>query len=160
MWAILRAPPSSFIKPLLLLHYSPLLRSHSLILLTSSRKKLRYFHFFRRSMATVTAMDSTAGGTDHVAGDWYSVPELRLRDHRFIVPLDYSRDRASSPKISVFAREVVAGSISIHQLINYSSSKLIIWLLTIEQFHSNCICISVFVYTSFSSVGICFFVCG
>ncbi|KAM7472244.1 hypothetical protein LguiA_010427 [Lonicera macranthoides] len=54
-------------------------------------------------MATVTA-----GGTDHAAGDWYSVPELRLRDHRFTVPLDYSCDRASSPKISVFAREVVA----------------------------------------------------
>jgi hypothetical protein len=46
---------------------------------------------------------------DHVAGSWYSVPELRLRDHRFIVPLDYALDRRASPKISIFAREVVAG---------------------------------------------------
>lgn len=42
-----------------------------------------------------------------MAGAWYSVPELRLRDHRFAVPLDYSL--ADSPKITVFAREVVAG---------------------------------------------------
>lgn len=46
---------------------------------------------------------------DHVQGKWYSVPELRLRDHRFTVPLDYSLDRCASPKISVFAREVVSG---------------------------------------------------
>ncbi|RWR93343.1 Alpha/beta hydrolase fold-1 [Cinnamomum micranthum f. kanehirae] len=42
----------------------------------------------------------------HAAGDWYSVPDLRLRDHRFTVPLDYSFP--SSHTISVFAREVVA----------------------------------------------------
>lgn len=48
--------------------------------------------------------------TEHGAGNWYSVPELRLRDHRFSVPLDYSLDRSISPKISVFAREVVAGN--------------------------------------------------
>ena len=47
----------------------------------------------------------------HTAGDWYSVPDLSLRDHRFTVPLDYSAtDAASSAaKITVFAREVVAG---------------------------------------------------
>lgn len=44
----------------------------------------------------------------HITGDWYSVPDLRLRDHRFTVPLDYSS--RSSPNISVFAREVVAGT--------------------------------------------------
>ena len=59
------------------------------------------------------ADNNTADGGDstpeHVAGEWHSVPELRLRDHRFIVPLDYSRGPHSSPKISVFAREVVAG---------------------------------------------------
>lgn len=44
---------------------------------------------------------------EHVAGTWFSVPELRLRDHRFTVPLDYSLDQRTSPKISVFAREVV-----------------------------------------------------
>lgn len=49
---------------------------------------------------------TTAG--EHVAGSWYSVPELRLRDHRFTVPLDYSRSQPYSAKISVFAREVVA----------------------------------------------------
>ncbi|XP_061360162.1 uncharacterized protein LOC133304183 isoform X2 [Gastrolobium bilobum] len=45
---------------------------------------------------------------EHVSGEWHSVPELRLRDHRFTVPLDYSVGHHSSPKISVFAREVVA----------------------------------------------------
>ncbi|GJV01045.1 RNA-directed DNA polymerase [Tanacetum coccineum] len=44
--------------------------------------------------------------TVHVAGEWYSVPELRLRDHHFTVPLDYSVPQ--SPKITVFAREAVA----------------------------------------------------
>lgn len=47
---------------------------------------------------------------EHVTGEWFSVPELRLRDHRFTVPLDYSIDRNASPKITVFAREVVAGT--------------------------------------------------
>ncbi|KAG9445498.1 hypothetical protein H6P81_011626 [Aristolochia fimbriata] len=41
----------------------------------------------------------------HKVGDWYSVPDLRLRDHWFTVPLDYS---SSGHTISVFAREVVA----------------------------------------------------
>ncbi|KAL4024448.1 proline iminopeptidase [Cucumis melo var. makuwa] len=44
----------------------------------------------------------------HVAGTWYSVPELRLRDHHFSVPLNYSLDQGSSTRISVFAREVVS----------------------------------------------------
>ncbi|CAK9134373.1 unnamed protein product [Ilex paraguariensis] len=53
---------------------------------------------------------TTAGESpsDHVTGTWYSVPELRLRDHRFTVPLDYSLDHKSYTKISIFAREVVA----------------------------------------------------
>ncbi|CAA6661016.1 unnamed protein product [Spirodela intermedia] len=41
----------------------------------------------------------------HEIGDWYSVPDLSLRDHRFAVPLDYSSP--DGPRISVFAREVV-----------------------------------------------------
>lgn len=45
----------------------------------------------------------------HIAGKWFSVPDLRLRDHRFIVPLDYSSSSPSSPNISIFAREVVSG---------------------------------------------------
>ncbi|CAM8945294.1 unnamed protein product [Rhodiola kirilowii] len=44
----------------------------------------------------------------HVAETWYSVPDLRIRGHRFTVPLDYSRDRSDNRSISVFAREVVA----------------------------------------------------
>ncbi|KAK4786971.1 hypothetical protein SAY86_010804 [Trapa natans] len=52
-----------------------------------------------------TACDSSQ---EHTAGTWYSVPELRLRDHRFTIPLDYSL--AASPKITVFAREVVSGN--------------------------------------------------
>uniref|UniRef100_A0A803M322 AB hydrolase-1 domain-containing protein n=1 Tax=Chenopodium quinoa TaxID=63459 RepID=A0A803M322_CHEQI len=56
-------------------------------------------------------MTSSNGNSpaDHFAGNWISVPELRLRDHYFTVPLDYSSVSDSScPKISVFAREVVA----------------------------------------------------
>lgn len=44
---------------------------------------------------------------EHVAGDWYSVPDLSLRDNRFTVPLDHF-DPDSAAKITVFAREVVA----------------------------------------------------
>ncbi|KAL0805917.1 hypothetical protein Bca101_098408 [Brassica carinata] len=42
---------------------------------------------------------------EHVTEKWFSVPELRLRNHRFSVPLDYSKP---SPRITVFAREIVA----------------------------------------------------
>ncbi|PON91153.1 Peptidase [Trema orientale] len=60
--------------------------------------------------------DAVAAGNyqpDHAVGKWYSVPDLRLRDHGFTVPLDYSTDlsaASASPKnkISIFAREVVA----------------------------------------------------
>ncbi|KAK8938861.1 hypothetical protein KSP39_PZI011063 [Platanthera zijinensis] len=45
---------------------------------------------------------------DHITGDWYYVPDLSLRDHRFSVPLDHSHPH-SSAKIVIFAREVVAG---------------------------------------------------
>ncbi|CAN6485804.1 unnamed protein product [Victoria cruziana] len=44
---------------------------------------------------------------EHTHGRWYSVPELRLRDHWFSVPLDYTSSD-SSMRIFVFAREVVA----------------------------------------------------
>ncbi|KAJ0962925.1 hypothetical protein J5N97_028047 [Dioscorea zingiberensis] len=49
------------------------------------------------------AMDS--GAKDHISSEWYSVPDLSLRDHRFSVPLDYS---SPSEKITVFVREVVS----------------------------------------------------
>lgn len=60
----------------------------------------------------MTGNNAAAGvsSPEHVAGKWYSVPDLRLRDHRFTVPLDYALDRDVSPKISLFAREVVAGT--------------------------------------------------
>ncbi|KAL0464851.1 UNVERIFIED_CONTAM: Proline iminopeptidase [Sesamum latifolium] len=54
------------------------------------------------------AATTTASDGKHVSSDWFSVPELRLRDHSFTVPLDYSLDDSTSPKISVFVREVVA----------------------------------------------------
>ncbi|KAL8111525.1 hypothetical protein AgCh_019294 [Apium graveolens] len=46
---------------------------------------------------------------DHFTGAWFSVPGLRLRDHRFNVPLDYTiSDQDGCGTISLFAREVVA----------------------------------------------------
>ncbi|GKU96820.1 hypothetical protein SLEP1_g10012 [Rubroshorea leprosula] len=68
---------------------------------------------YRRNSCRTTAMaapivDSSGESfPEHATGKWYSVPDLRLRDHRFTVPLDY-RDPVSSLKISIFAREVVA----------------------------------------------------
>ncbi|MQL98097.1 hypothetical protein Taro_030811 [Colocasia esculenta] len=47
---------------------------------------------------------------EHRMGDWYSVPDLGLRDHWFTVPLDYGFPGGA--KISVFAREVVLGAVS------------------------------------------------
>lgn len=44
---------------------------------------------------------------ERLTSDWFSVPDLRLRDHRFTVPLDYSISDPAAHKISVFAREVV-----------------------------------------------------
>ncbi|XP_031475845.1 uncharacterized protein LOC116247716 [Nymphaea colorata] len=44
---------------------------------------------------------------EHTHGRWYSVPDLRLRDHWFSVPFDYTSSD-SSTRIFVFAREVVA----------------------------------------------------
>lgn len=54
--------------------------------------------------------NSIAAGNspEHFVGEWFSVPDLRLRDHRFSVPLDYSANCRDSPKISIFAREVVS----------------------------------------------------
>ncbi|KAF3780159.1 Proline iminopeptidase [Nymphaea thermarum] len=46
---------------------------------------------------------------EHTHGRWCSVPDLRLRDHWFSVPLDYTSSD-SSTRIFVFAREVVAGT--------------------------------------------------
>ncbi|XP_039005506.1 proline iminopeptidase-like [Hibiscus syriacus] len=57
---------------------------------------------------SVSKSDATSHSTpEHVSGNWYSVPDLQLREHRFMVPLDY-KNRDASSKISIFAREVVA----------------------------------------------------
>ncbi|XP_010261388.1 PREDICTED: uncharacterized protein LOC104600232 isoform X2 [Nelumbo nucifera] len=65
---------------------------------------------WRRRIGGVRAMDennlsAAEDSPEHIVGSWYSVPDLRLRDHRFTVPLDYS---TAHQRISVFAREVVA----------------------------------------------------
>ncbi|XP_050280444.1 uncharacterized protein LOC126721452 isoform X1 [Quercus robur] len=91
------APPS-LINPL------QLFRSHSLFSRAISPFSATRSLFVR----TVASMAGVNSSPDHVVGTWYSVPELRLRNHRFVVPLDYSLEPRSSPKISVFAREVVA----------------------------------------------------
>ncbi|XWS76961.1 hypothetical protein CRYUN_Cryun01aG0223100 [Craigia yunnanensis] len=58
-------------------------------------------------MSGAKSVATEYSSSEHIAGNWYSVPDLRLRDHRFMVPLDY-KSREASSKISIFAREVVA----------------------------------------------------
>lgn len=107
------APPC-LIKPLILVRFSSSSSSRTVSLNPSTKLQLQGFHLSRIRPHTISAMAGANANVielspEHVAGKWYSVPELRLRDHRFTVPLDYSLDRSTSPKISVFAREVVAG---------------------------------------------------
>lgn len=80
------------------------------------------FYRRRRFCSVITSMAGTGSvsmdipgesRSEHVIGKWFSVPELRLRNHRFIVPLDYSLDSKTSPKITIFAREVVAGNLKL-----------------------------------------------
>lgn len=74
-------------------------------------RRRRSYHRGITSMAGAGSVPVDIAGEsnpEHVTGNWFSVPELRLRDHRFIVPLDYSK---TSPKITVFAREIVAGNL-------------------------------------------------
>ncbi|KAG4119712.1 hypothetical protein ERO13_D11G097200v2 [Gossypium hirsutum] len=105
------APPN-LIKPLLSFDLS-FLSSISATLSPLQSARLHRFRLRRTSIRAVVAMsipkfDSTGQSMpEHVAGNWYSVPGLRLRDHRFMVPLDYKNQEASS-KISIFAREIVA----------------------------------------------------
>ncbi|XP_021613579.1 proline iminopeptidase isoform X2 [Manihot esculenta] len=99
----------------------PILLASSLLLYPRSTSRhpphslpnLLHFHCRRSSLNTFATMAEAKHAAsysppEHHAGTWYSVPDLRLRDHRFIVPLDYSIDRSASPKISIFVREVVA----------------------------------------------------
>lgn len=59
-------------------------------------------------------------GSEHTVGSWFAVPELSLRDHRFIVPLDYSSGVDDGVKITVFAREIVGGIEQIWILLSFS----------------------------------------
>ncbi|KAK7290133.1 hypothetical protein RIF29_04338 [Crotalaria pallida] len=67
----------------------------------------RHFNLVAMNAQNPSIFDSSL---EHDWGDWYSAPEISLRDHLFIVPLNYSKGIHSSPKISVFAREVAAGN--------------------------------------------------
>lgn len=40
-------------------------------------------------------------------GEWFQVPELSLRAHHFVVPLDHGNP--GGPSITIFVREVVGG---------------------------------------------------
>lgn len=74
----------------------------------------------------MTGADSSGGcsSSDHATGAWYSVPDLRLRDHYFTVPLDYSLDSSTCPKITIFAREVVSGTVIGYEIMLSSPSCL------------------------------------
>ncbi|KAG5095736.1 hypothetical protein JHK84_051324 [Glycine max] len=112
---LLHAPPPRFLRTLL--HYN-----HNIHHCSRAFSSLSHFtkpysvsnrfisHSRWSSLPPMNGEGLAAGDSspEHVTGDWYSVPELRLRDHRFKVPLDHCRGLHSSPKITVFAREVVA----------------------------------------------------
>lgn len=110
---------SKWIRPLLLGFSSQSLSISSPI----PAARFVYFHSRRNSVHKVTNMAGAveiagdSSPSDHVVGKWFSVPDLRVRDHRFAVPLDYSSFDRTAPKISVFAREVVAGNLSYNILI-------------------------------------------
>lgn len=117
-------------------------RFSSLLSPANRRNRTITAAFFRTPLWTaamsatiVTAKDKTVAadsGPTHVVGDWYSVPELRLRDHRFSVPLDHSLSNSSaSPKISVFAREVVAGA--------WTAFRLSLFWLALLSFFLGCL---------------------
>ncbi|XP_026424490.1 uncharacterized protein LOC113320813 [Papaver somniferum] len=80
------------------------------------------FYCYSSSVVTMNSGGNSNKPDDksHIAGNWFSVPELRLRDHRFIVPLDYTSNhhqhQQSSSVISVFAREVVSAGKEEQQL--------------------------------------------
>ncbi|XWS32122.1 hypothetical protein CRYUN_Cryun23aG0133800 [Craigia yunnanensis] len=102
----------SLIKPLVF-NFSSSLSTLSATLSPIPYARLLSFRPRRPSLRVIITMSgakSIATGyslPEHVAGNWYSVPDIRLRDHRFMVPLDY-KSREASSKISIFAREVVA----------------------------------------------------
>ncbi|GAV77373.1 Abhydrolase_1 domain-containing protein [Cephalotus follicularis] len=100
----IHAPPSSIKGRVFYSLFNSSPRALSLIPVTRS------LCLHSRSIATMAGANASPpdSSPEHVAGVWFSVPDLRLRDHRFSVPLDYSLDLRASHKISIFAREVVA----------------------------------------------------
>lgn len=104
-----------FIKPQLF-HFnyssSSLFPSHSTpIIISLSPLSSSFSRRDQFSISTASVMGGSKVSPDHFTGSWFSVPGLRLRDHRFNVPLDYSlADQSGCVTISVFAREVVAGN--------------------------------------------------
>ncbi|RDX68228.1 Proline iminopeptidase, partial [Mucuna pruriens] len=112
---LIHAPPRPFLRTLLHYHHhihhcSRAFSSISHLTKPFSIANCFFSHSRRSSFLPMNGEDLAAGESspEHVTDDWYSVPELRLRDHRFKVPLDHSRGPHSYPKITVFAREVVA----------------------------------------------------
>lgn len=109
------APPLPFLLNTILhfqhRHYSRTLFSSPLFSTSHSFSQSRRSSTLPMNGVTIATDDSSSTSSpEQITGDWSSVPSLRLRDHRFTVPLDYSRGLQSSPKITVFAREVVAGN--------------------------------------------------
>ncbi|XP_044493632.1 proline iminopeptidase isoform X2 [Mangifera indica] len=105
-----RYAPPFLIKPPLLRLCSSLLSPFTVSLIPRTRVHFYHCQNSGRGFISMAGFNASAGeaSPEHVTGEWFSVPELRLRDHRFTVPLDYSIDRNASPEITVFAREVVA----------------------------------------------------
>ncbi len=73
-----------------------------------------FFFCFLFSKALLIELDGRPGeslhqkvtGETHSSlGGWFQVPDLALRNHYFVVPLDY--DSPDGTSISIFAREVV-----------------------------------------------------
>lgn len=145
-------PPRPFLNTLLHhfhYHHRPLC-SHALssishfTTLSISHCNPSLSHSRRASLFTMNkASLAAAASPDHVAGDWYSVPELRLREHRFTVPLDYSRGPHSSPKISVFAREVVAGNSTQLLIVSNFDANRLLWHLVFLICLRICFCMDV-----------------
>ncbi|XP_020234786.1 uncharacterized protein LOC109814705 [Cajanus cajan] len=112
---LLHAPPPPLLKTLLHYHH-PI--HHSSLAFSSLSHFTKPFsianrfspHSRRSPLLPMNGKGLAVGDSspEHFTGEWYSVPDLRLRDHRFRVPLDHSLGLNSSPKITVFAREVVA----------------------------------------------------
>lgn len=75
--------------------------------------RLSYWQLFSYDLILCWRRPGISKDNVHVGGcktgDWFQVPELSLRDHYFVVPLDHGNPDGSS--ITIFAREVVGGTL-------------------------------------------------